>query len=138
MRRMFVLAGVVTAGFALPTAASAQAKTDRLNPIIAAQEKGLPVFGISHPAIVRRPMRPGGGPGGAAAAPATPAAPMPEIVLSDVAKETVDYKRADYLFTSGTSDTFLRYMEEITQGGRLGAHASFLGEDRNLARATSA
>jgi 4-hydroxy-2-oxoheptanedioate aldolase len=38
-------------------------------------------------------------------------------VLSDVAKETVAYKRADYLFTSGTSEAFLRYMEEITKAG---------------------
>jgi 4-hydroxy-2-oxoheptanedioate aldolase len=38
-------------------------------------------------------------------------------VLGDVAKETVGYTRADYLFTSGTSDTFLRYIEEIRKAG---------------------
>ncbi len=102
-----------------PTTAAAQAAT-RLNPIIALQEQGMPVFGISHPAIVRRAGR-GGGRGGRGGAPTTPpttpAAPLPEIVLSDVAKETVDYRRADYLFTSGTSETFLRYLEEIRKAG---------------------
>ena len=84
---------------------------DRMNPIIALQEKGLPVFGIAHPAIAR------GGRGRAAAA-ADPAAPAPPpIVLADVAKETVAYRRADYIFTSGTSDTFLSYIEEITKAG---------------------
>jgi hypothetical protein len=38
-------------------------------------------------------------------------------VLSEVAKETVGYTRADYLYTSGTSDAFLRYMEEIKKAG---------------------
>ena len=38
-------------------------------------------------------------------------------MLADVARETVDYKRADYLYTSGTSDTFLSYIEEIKKAG---------------------
>lgn len=110
LNRSFVLTGLLTAAVGLPSAASAQ-QADRLNPIIALQEKGLPVFGISHPAIMRRGPRPG------APAPATPPAPQPEIVLSDVAKETVGYKRADYVFTSGTSDTFLKYLDEIGAAG---------------------
>jgi hypothetical protein len=128
MRRVLALAGIAVVHFGLPSTATAQS-SDRMNPVIALQEKGLPVFGISHPAIVRRP--PGrGGPGapgapgamgGAAGAtatpPAAPAAPLPEIVLSDVARETVGYKRADFLFTQGTSDTFLRYLEEIRKAG---------------------
>ncbi len=125
MRRSLALVTLVTCSLATPSAASAQSK-DRLNPIIALQEKGLPIFGISHPVIVRRAGRggpPPGAPGAAGAVPpattptAPPAAPLPEIVLSDVAKETVGYTRADYLYTSGTSDTFLRYMEEITRAG---------------------
>ncbi len=85
--------------------------TDRMNPIIALQEKGLPVFGIAHPAIAR------GGRGRAGATP-DPAAPAPPpIVLADIARETVGYRRADYIFTSGTSDTFLSYIEEITKAG---------------------
>ena len=87
-----------------------------MNPIIALQEKGLPVFGIAHPSIGRGGR--GGGRAAAAVDPATPApAPPPPIVLADVAKETVAYKRADYLFTSGTSDTFLSYIEEIQKAG---------------------
>ena len=88
----------------------------RMNPIIAAQEKGLPVLGIAHPAI----MRGGGGRGraGAVVDPAAPPPPAPPpIVLADVAKETVAYTRADYLYTSGTSDTFLSYLEEIRKAG---------------------
>ncbi|MEO7999443.1 MAG: hypothetical protein ABI852_18475 [Gemmatimonadaceae bacterium] len=118
-RSAIALSGTVLAAFTLPSAASAQSN-DRLNPIIALQEKKLPVFGISHPAIMRggRGGGRGGPPGGAAATPpATPPAPLPEIVLSDVAKETVDYKRADFLFTQGTSDTFLKYIEEIKKAG---------------------
>lgn len=102
---------------ALTASAPVEAQaTGRMNPIIALQEKGLPVFGIAHPPIV--PRGAGRGRGAAAPDPAAPAPPPPPpIVLSDVAKETVAYNRADYLFTSGTSDTFLRYIEEITKAG---------------------
>jgi 2-keto-3-deoxy-L-rhamnonate aldolase RhmA len=100
---------------ATATVAPAQS-ADRLNPVIAVQEKGQPIFGISHPMIVRRAPRPGG-PNAAPAAPSTPAAPPPEIVLSDVARETVGYRRADFLFTSASSDTFLRYLDELRAAG---------------------
>ncbi len=112
--RVFVAVTVlVAAGLSVHSGAAPQA-IDRMNPIIAVQEKGLPIFGIAHPAIA--PRGGGRGPRGAGAATAaTP--PAPPIVLSDVAKETVAYTRADYLFTSGTSDTFLRYMEEIQRAG---------------------
>ena len=114
MRHLLVLALLVVSGLTASTPIGAQTR-DRLNPIIALQEKGLPIFGIAHPAIVPR----GAGRGrGAAPDPAAPPAPAPPpIVLSDVAKETVGYTRADYLFTSGTSDTFLRYIEEIKKAG---------------------
>jgi len=107
--RFSVVLSLVVAGL-VPVSSPAPQKIDRLNPIIATQEKGLPVLGIAHPAIAR-----GGRGRNAAADPAAPA--PPPIVLADVAKETVAYKRADYLFTSGTSDTFLSYMEEITKAG---------------------
>jgi hypothetical protein len=42
---------------------------------------------------------------------------MPEIVLRDVARETAGYTRADFLFTSASSDTFLRYLEEMRAAG---------------------
>ncbi len=108
-----VLSLPVVAAMSGPSSATPQA-SGRLNPIIAAQEKGLPIFGIAHPAIVAR----GAGRGGAAATPpATPPPPAPPIVLADAAKETVAYTRADYLFTSGTSETFLNYLKEITAAG---------------------
>jgi 4-hydroxy-2-oxoheptanedioate aldolase len=106
-------AAVLSLATAATVLASGQvpAQIDRMNPIIAAQEKGWPVFGIAHPAIQR-----GGGRRGAAAAdPAAP--PPPPIALADVARETVAYTRADYMYTSGTSDAFLAYMEEITKAG---------------------
>ena len=115
MRQLLIPALVAVAALTAPAPVGAQA-TGRMNPIIALQEKGLPVFGIAHPAIVPR----GQGRGRGAAAPdpaAPPPPPPPAIVLSDVAKETVAYDRADYLFTSGTSDTFLRYIEEIKKAG---------------------
>lgn len=107
------LAAVLTLAAAATVLASSPdvQKADRMNPIIAAQEKGWPVFGIAHPAIVQG----GGRRGGAAADPAAPA--PPPIVLADVARDTVAYKRADYMYTSGTSDTFLSYMREITKAG---------------------
>lgn len=115
MRAIFTLAATVTILAATPDSATAQA-TDRMNPIIAAQEKGLPIFGIAHPRITAGGGRGGrGGPGGAA--PAVPVTPPPEINLADAAKETVGYTRADYLYTSGTSETFLRYIEEIKKAG---------------------
>ena len=97
MRHAFALA-IAASVTATATVVTSQS-TDRMNPIIALQEKGLPVFGIAHPAIAR------GGRGRAGAAPDPSAPAPPPIVLADVAKETVDYRRADYLFTSGTSDT---------------------------------
>lgn len=84
-------------------------KVDRMNPIIAAQEKRDPIFGIAHP-----PITVGRGRGGAAD-PAAP--PPPPIDLAAAAKQTVDYKRAHYLFTSGTSEAFLNYLEEIRRAG---------------------
>lgn len=113
MRILSVLSVLAAVGSAAHAPLTAQA-TDRMNPVIAMQEKGLPVFGIAHPPIAAR----GGGRGRAGApAPEAPQPPAPAFILSDIAKETFGYKRADYLFTSGTSETFLRYMEEITKAG---------------------
>jgi 4-hydroxy-2-oxoheptanedioate aldolase len=56
---------------ASPTVAQAQS-AGRMNPMIALHEKGLPVFGITHPAITAG--RGGGGGGGRAGAPAGGAA----------------------------------------------------------------
>jgi 2-keto-3-deoxy-L-rhamnonate aldolase RhmA len=114
MRLSLVLSVALASALAAPVAFSSQA-ADRRNPIIALHEKGLPAFGILHPAIVAGRGRGRGR--GAADPSAPPPPPPPAIVLSDVAKETVGYTRADYLYTSGTSDTFLSYLEEISKAG---------------------
>jgi 2-keto-3-deoxy-L-rhamnonate aldolase RhmA len=115
MRFLLVVLLVVATGatgLTVPAPAMTQA-IDRMNPIIALLEKGLPVFGIAHPSIGGR-----GGGGSRAAGVDTPAPPPPPAIdLGAVAKETVAYKRADFLLTSGTSDTFLRYIEEIKKAG---------------------
>ena len=114
MRLALVLVLFAAAGLTTPAPVMTQA-VDRMNPIIALHEKGLPIFGIAHPSIGRGG---GGGRGRAAVDPAAPPPPPPPAIdLAAVAKETVDYKRADYLYTSGTSDTFLRYIEEIKKAG---------------------
>lgn len=114
MRQILVLALLAVTALSASLPLGAQA-VDRMNPIIALQEKGKPVFGIAHPAIVARGA--GRGRGATADPAAPPPPPPPAIVLGDVAKETVGYNRADYLFTSGTSETFLRYIEEIKKAG---------------------
>ena len=109
MRLVAALSLPALAAVALSTHPVTAQNIDRMNPIIAAQEKHEPVFGIAHPQITA-----GRGRGGAAE-PAAP--PPPPIDLAAAAKETVDYKRAHYLFTSGTSDAFLTYIEEIRKAG---------------------
>ena len=134
MRLIPALAVLVVAGLTA-TPAPIVAQSGRLNPVIAAQEKGLPVFGIAHPAITA-------GRGGRGAAADPNAAPPPAIVLSDVAKETVGYTRADYLFTSGTSDPFLQYLVELKKAGgsaRTHPFAAKIGSwNRNPERVTTA
>jgi 4-hydroxy-2-oxoheptanedioate aldolase len=99
---------------ALAGTASAQAQpSERLNPMIALHEKGLPVFGITHPSM-------GGGRGRGAAA-ATPPS------LADVARETLAYRFGDFQYNSyspGSAERFRAYMEAIVaQGGSVREHA---------------
>ena len=108
MRLVPTLSLPVLAAVALSALPIAAQKTDRMNPIIAAQERREPVFGIAHPAITPPRQR------GVAT---DPAAPAPPIDLAAAAKETVGYKRAHYLSTSGSSDAFLTYIEEIRKAG---------------------
>jgi 2-keto-3-deoxy-L-rhamnonate aldolase RhmA len=92
---------------------SVTAQNGRLNPVIRALEKGEPIFSIPHPAITR-----GGGRGrGPAAASESSAPAAPPIDLAAAAKETVGYTQAHYLTTSGTSETFLKYIDEIRKAG---------------------
>ncbi len=132
MRHALALALTVAAASVTAAVAGHPTQTaDRMNPIIALQEKGLPVFGIAHPAIAR---------GGAGPRPRRrsrrrplPAPPPPPIVLADVAKETVAY-------TARRLSLHLRHVRHVPQlhrrdhqGRRIDAHASVLGEDRHLA-----
>ena len=104
----------LVSAFGLRACAVAEdAPRDRMNPLIALHEQGLPAFGISHPRIVNRGSRRRG----RRARGREGAAPPPPIDLALAAKETVAESRADFLYTSGASDTFLRYVEEITQAG---------------------
>jgi 2-keto-3-deoxy-L-rhamnonate aldolase RhmA len=91
---------------------SVTAQNGRSNPVIRALEQGEPIFSIPHPPITRgggRGRAPGGAPESSASA--------PPIDLAAVAKETVASTRAHYLITSGTSETFLQYIEEIRKAG---------------------
>ena len=115
MRQFLISSVLVVLGLPLSAPLTAQ-DSDRMNPIIALHEQGLPAFGIAHPRIETRGRgRRGRGRGAATSAAAT--TPPPPIDLTQAAKDTVAYDRADYLYTSGASETFLRYLEEITEAG---------------------
>ncbi|MDO8680507.1 MAG: aldolase/citrate lyase family protein [Acidobacteriota bacterium] len=95
----------------------------RLNPMIALHEKGLPVFGITHPAIVV------GGRGRATAPDGnlTPAPAPPLPSLMDAARETVAYKFSDFAYdnySSANGERFLGYMAAmLAAGGSMSSHA---------------
>jgi 4-hydroxy-2-oxoheptanedioate aldolase len=73
-----------------------------LNPVIPALERGEPIFSIPHPALTRDASA---------------------FDLAAAAKETVAFTRAHYLTTSGTSEAFLMYLEEIRKvGGSVRTH----------------
>src|SRR5262245_21223784 len=100
----------------------------RLNPMIALHEKGLPVFGITHPAIVAGR----GGRGGPRAASTVDAngssvTPPPLPSLIDAARYTVAYKFADFdynSYSSANADRFMGYMAAIlAAGGSMSSHA---------------
>src|SRR5262245_38969167 len=101
MRLKFSLGAVsvsVLAGLVVGRAQIGQ-KNSRLNPMIALHEKGLPVFGVTHPAIVVG-QRGGRGGNQGAATPATDGSatpvPPPQPSLADVARETMAYKMSDF------------------------------------------
>ncbi len=93
----------------------------RLNPMIALHETGLPVFGITHPAIVAGRGR---GPN-AAPAPEAPPPPLPSLV--DAARETVAYPYADFAYDNyapANAERFLGYMGAmLAAGGSVRQHA---------------
>ena len=110
----------------LATSAGQAQSTRRLNPMIALHEKGLPVFGITHPAIVAGRARPAA-PGAAPDANAAPTAAPPLPSLMDAARETVAYKFSDFAYNSYSSanaDRFLGYMAAmLAAGGSMSSHA---------------
>jgi 2-keto-3-deoxy-L-rhamnonate aldolase RhmA len=93
----------------------------RLNPMIALHEKGLPVFGVTHPAITA-----GGGRGRGAAA-ETPATPPPMPSLTDAARDTMAYRFSDFEYNSyspANADRFMGYMAAmLAAGGSMSTHA---------------
>jgi 2-keto-3-deoxy-L-rhamnonate aldolase RhmA len=91
--------------------------------MISLHEKGLPVFGITHPAIVAgrgRGMTTGANPG---AAPATPP-PLPSLI--EAARETMAYKFSDFAYdnySTVNADRFMGYMASlIAAGGSMSMH----------------
>lgn len=104
-----VLGGVF---LALPFSGTAQGQR-RLNTMIALHEKGLPVFGITHPAIAV---------GGRNASPtATPPS------LTDAARETMAYRFDDFAYNNyspASAERFLGYMAAmLAAGGTMSSHA---------------
>jgi 2-keto-3-deoxy-L-rhamnonate aldolase RhmA len=105
--------GLLLCGGAAPAGAQAG---ERLNPMITLLEQGLPVLGISHPAI-------NAGRGRGAGADGPPPAPP---VLSEVARQTVAYRLGDYEYNSyspASAERFREYMEAIlAAGGSMRTH----------------
>lgn len=100
-------------GLALSSIGLAQGPS-RLNPMIALHERGLPVFGVTHPPIVAG----GRGPGNAAGANASTPAPLPS--LDKAARETMAYRFSDFAYdnySSANAPRFLGYMSAILAAG---------------------
>jgi 2-keto-3-deoxy-L-rhamnonate aldolase RhmA len=108
------------AGVAVSSIGLAQSP-DRINPMIALHERGLPVFGVTHPPIVPAGRRPGNAAGANAPVPAA----MPSLV--DAARETVAYRFSDFAYdnySSATADRFRDYMKAmLAAGGSAREHA---------------
>ena len=121
-----VTAILIAASLAALMPVQAQNK-GRLNPMIALHEKGLPVFGVTHPAISvgQRGFRGGGQT--PPPAPDSPPATPPQPVLADVARETMAYKFSDFeydSFSPTTAERFMGYMAAmLAAGGTMRTHA---------------
>lgn len=131
MRLRFVAVVIGLAVLASPLVGQAP-NAERLNPMIALLEQGLPIFGVTHPAISAR--RGGGGRGrgargrgGQTPAPQPQAEPQPQPVLADVARETVANKLSDFEYNSyspASAERFMGYMAAmLAAGGSMRDHA---------------
>ena len=120
LKTLFLVLSVSVAGI-FP---ALQAQRPRLNPMIALHEKGLPVFGITHPAIVAAGGRRAGAADASTAAPAATAALPP---LIDAARETMAYRFSDFAYnnySTANADRFLGYMAAmLASGGSMSSHA---------------
>ena len=96
---------------AVPVLVSDTRSPDRINPMIALHERGLPVFGVTHPTIV--------------AGRGSTSTPLPSLV--DAARDTVAYRFSDFAYdnySSATADRFRGYMEAmLAAGGSAREHA---------------
>jgi 4-hydroxy-2-oxoheptanedioate aldolase len=115
MRARVMVGALCILGLASATRGEAQTG-ERLNQMIPLLEQGLPVLGITHPAITAGRGR-GGGEGTA----------PPQPVLSEAARETVSYALGDYEYNSyspASADRFREYVEAIlASGGSMRTHA---------------
>src|SRR5262245_16049630 len=118
--RLKLLIGIVAAAVLAGLFVVHAQSTQRLNPMIALYEKGLPVFGVTHPAIVA------GGRGFRGGAPAENTTPPPQPVLADAARDTLAYKLSDFEYNSyspANAARFKEYMEAlIAAGAAMSAH----------------
>ena len=99
----------------------------RINPMIALHEKGLPVFGITHPPIVAGGRGRGAAAGARARAPVRPSRLLPLPSLIDAARETMAYRFSDFAYNSystANADRFMGYMAAmLAAGGSMSSHA---------------
>ena len=118
--RLKLMIGVVAAAMLAGLFVVHAQSTQRLNPMIALYEKGLPVFGVTHPAIVA------GGRGNRGGAPAENSTPPPQPVLADAVRDTLAYKLSDFEYNSYSPTNaarFKEYMEAlIGAGGTMSGH----------------
>lgn len=112
------------AGLAFSSIGLAQSP-GRLNPMIALHERGLPVFGVTHPPIVAGGRGPGSAVGANASAPTPAPPPLPSLVAA--ARETMAYRFSDFAYdnySSANAERFLGYMAAmIAAGGSAREHA---------------
>jgi 4-hydroxy-2-oxoheptanedioate aldolase len=109
-RALALTLGAALLSLSLPGEAQVQR---RLNPMIALHEKGLPVFGITHPAIAVGGRNP------------SPTATPPS--LTDAARETMAYQFDDFAYNNyspANAERFLGYMAAmLAAGGSMRSHA---------------
>jgi 2-keto-3-deoxy-L-rhamnonate aldolase RhmA len=118
MRSLVTL--LALAGLAFSSIGLAQSP-GRINPMIALHERGLPVFGVTHPAIVA-----GRGPGGAAA---TAPAPLPSLTEAGI--ETVAYRFSDFAYdnySSANADRFRGYLLAVLAAGGSAREHAFISK----------